>query len=275
MAPATRYELKDGKKVPVNPKLSENVYAYGGLWSSAEDISRWDIALAGSILVKDPAHRDIIYKPAKLENGTTVPAMAGWEFTHHPGFMEIKGSNGGFSAYLSRFTAGNELVCVTLITNEANIDLTTLARDIADAYKSGLGSGLDSEKVVTQESKFSVAETVARLKSTLAKQNIPVFAEFDHAKNAESVNMTLRPTQVLVLGNPKVGTNLMLDKQGVAVDLPLRLAVWEDERGRVWTGYENLGKMANDYDLKDQTDINKMNAFMTKLISSAVNVYMY
>lgn len=275
MEPATGYEVKDGKKTPVHPKLSKNMYAYGGLWSSAEDISRWDIALAGSILVKDAAHRDIIYKPAKLENGTTVPAMAGWEFTHHPGFMEIKGSNGGFSAYLSRFTAGSELVCVTLITNEENIDLTTLARDIADAYKSGLGSGLDPDKVVTQESKYGVAETVARLKSELAKQNIPVFAEFDHAKNAERVNMALRPTQVLVIGNPKVGTNLMLDNQGVALDLPLRLAVWQDERGRVWTGYENLGQMAKDYNLKSQETINKMDTFMTKLISNAVNVYGY
>lgn len=53
--------------MPVKADESQNMYAYGGLWSSAEDISRWDIALAGSVLVKDPAHRDIIYKPAKLK----------------------------------------------------------------------------------------------------------------------------------------------------------------------------------------------------------------
>lgn len=79
---ATGYQSVDGARRPVNASLSKNMYAYGGLWSSAEDISRWDIALAGSVLIKEPSHRDLIYKPAQLNNGTVVPAMAGWEFTH-------------------------------------------------------------------------------------------------------------------------------------------------------------------------------------------------
>ncbi|EBS7634789.1 serine hydrolase [Salmonella enterica] len=273
--PATGYKVVNGKRVPVKADESQNMYAYGGLWSSAEDISRWDIALAGSVLVKDPAHRDIIYKPAKLKNGTVVPAMAGWEFTHHPGFMEIKGSNGGFSAYLSRFTAGDELVCVTLITNKENVDLTTLARDIAEAYKTGLGSGLDPEKVITQESKFSVDETINRLKEQLTAKKIPVFAQFDHDENARSTEMKLRPTKVLVFGNPAVGTKLMLDKQGVALDLPLRIAVWQDARGRVWTGYENLDRLSQDYGITDTETLNKISRFMQELTSSADNVYKY
>lgn len=273
--PATGYRIVNGKRVPVQTDESQNMYAYGGLWSSAEDISRWDIALAGSVLVKDQAHRDIIYKPAKLKNGTAVPAMAGWEFTHHPGFMEIKGSNGGFSAYLSRFTAGDELVCVTLITNKENVDLTTLARDIAEAYKPGLGSGLDPDKVITQESKFNVDETVSRLKEQLAALKIPVFAQFDHDENAESTNMKLRPTKVLVFGNPSVGTKLMLDKQGVALDLPLRIAVWQDVRGRVWTGYENLDRLSQDYGITDTNTLNKISILMQDLTSNADNVYKY
>lgn len=273
--PATGYKVVNGKPKPVNADESQNMYAYGGLWSSAEDISRWDIALAGSVLVKDPAHRDIIYKPAKLENGTIVPAMAGWEFTHHPGFMEIKGSNGGFSAYLSRFTAGDELVCVTLITNKENVDLTTLARDIAEAYKTGLGSGLDPDKVITQESKFNVDETVDRLKKQLIAKKIPIFAQFDHDENARSTEMKLRPTKVLVFGNPAVGTKLMLDKQGVALDLPLRIAVWQDSRGRVWTGYENLDRLPQDYGITDTETLSKISRFMQELTSSADNVYQY
>jgi len=273
--PATGYRVVNGERMPVRADDSQNMYAYGGLWSSAEDISRWDIALAGSVLVKDPAHRDIIYKPAKLKNGTVVPAMAGWEFTHHPGFMEIKGSHGGFSAYLSRFTAGDELVCVTLITNKENVDLTTLARDIAEAYKSGLGSGLDPDKVITQESKFNVDETVNRLKDQLSALKIPVFAQFDHDENAKSTNMQLRPTKVLVFGNPSVGTKLMLDKQGVALDLPLRIAVWQDTRGRVWTGYENLERLSQDYGIKDADTLNKISSFMQDLTRNANNVYKY
>lgn len=67
------------------------------------------------------------------------------------GFSEIKGTTGGFSAYLSRFTAGDELVCVTMLTNKEGVDMTQVARDIAEAYKIGLGSGLNSEKIKTRK----------------------------------------------------------------------------------------------------------------------------
>ncbi|WP_136475475.1 serine hydrolase [Pseudomonas sp. DG56-2] len=270
---ATGYKSINGKNTAVSLEASNNLYAYGGLWSSAEDISRWDIALAGSVLLKDAAHRDTIYKPAKLKNGAVVPAMAGWEFTKHPGFLEIKGSNAGFSAYLSRFTAGDELVCVTLITNKQDVDMTALARDIAEAYKPGLGSGLDSDKVVNQESKFSVDETIARLKNDLQSKKIPVFAEFDHEKNARGTGMNVRPTKVLVLGNPSVGTKLILDKQGAALDLPLRVAVWQDERGRVWAGYENLDQLSQKYGVTDSVTLNKISQFMSTLVGNAVSVY--
>ena len=103
--PAVGYRDVQGKRAAVDPKSSANLFAFGNLWSSAEDISAWDIALAGGILVKREENRALIYKPTRLDNGATVPAMAGWEFTRHPGFMEIKGSAPGFSAYLSRFTA--------------------------------------------------------------------------------------------------------------------------------------------------------------------------
>ncbi|MBD9502743.1 serine hydrolase [Pseudomonas sp. PDM17] len=270
---ATGYRSVNGKNVAVGINESKNLYAYGGIWSSAEDISRWDIALAGSVLLKDAAHRDTIYKPAKLKNGSVVPAMAGWEFTRHPGFLEIKGSNAGFSAYLSRFTAGDELVCVTLITNKQDVDMTALGRDIAEAYKPGLGSGLDSDKVVNLESKFSVDETITRLKEDLALHKVPVFAEFDHEKNSRGTGSQLRPTKVLVLGNPNVGSKVMLDKQGAALDLPLRVAVWQDERGRVWAGYENLDQLSQKYGITDTATLDKMTRFMNDLLLKAVSVY--
>lgn len=202
-----------------------------------------------------------------------MPAMAGWEFTRHPGFLEIKGTTGGFSAYLSRFTAGDELVCVTMLTNKEGVDMTQVARDIAEAYKIGLGSGLNSEKIKNQESKFSVDETVSRLKAILKSEGVPVFTEIDHEKNAEGAGMNLRPTKVLVFGNPKVGTKLMQDKQGVALDLPLRVSVWQDKIGRVWVGYENLDDVAKTYDLQDKQTIDKIDNFMTKLVSRAVDAY--
>lgn len=85
--------------------------------------------------------------------------------------------------------------------------------------------------------------------------------------------MNLRPTKVLVFGNPKVGTKLMQDKQGIALALPLRVSVWQDKIGRVWVGYENLDDVAKTYDLHDQQTVDKIDNFMTKLVSRAVDVY--
>lgn len=271
--PATGYRLAGGALAAVEAKASANLFAFGALWSSAEDISLWDIALAGGILVKKEENRALIYQPTKLANGTVVAAMAGWEFTRHPGFMEIKGSAPGFSAYLSRFTAPADLVCVTLLANREGLDLTGLAREIAESYKAGLGAGATSDDVVTQESKYSVDETVARLEARLRALNVPVFAQFDHAENARQAGMQLRPTRVLVFGNPKVGTKLMQEQQAIALDLPLRLSVWEDERGRTWVSYRALDRLAAEAGITDRTTIVAMESALANLVARAVNVY--
>lgn len=271
--PATGYKDVKGVMTAVDPLPSRNLFAFGDIWSSAEDISDWDIALAGTTLVKDAADHALIYQPTKLDNGIVVPAMAGWEFTHHPGFMEVKGSAPGFSAYLSRFTDAKELVCVTLLTNKENVDLTGLARDIAAAYAAGLGSGLDSDKIVTQESKFDVDETAARLEAQLKAMNTPVFAVFDHADNAVKAGLQLRPTKVLVFGNPKVGTKLMQEDQVSALDLPLRVLVWQDDRGRIWIGYHAMSQLAADYGIADTTTLGALDQALAHLVEHAANVY--
>ncbi|CAN5360335.1 serine hydrolase [soil metagenome] len=273
--PATGYRATASGTVVVEAAASANLFAYASLWSSAEDISAWDIALAGGILVKKPEHRALIYKPTTLSGGAVVPAMAGWEFTRHPGFMEIKGSAPGFSAYLSRFTDPADLVCVTLLANKQGLDLTTLARDIADAYKRGLGAGQTSDKFVAQESKWSVDETVARFERLLKEQNIPIFAQFDHDDNARKADMTLRPTHVLVFGNPKVGTKLMQATQTAALDLPLRVTVWQDDRGRVWVGYRRLDAFAAEHGINDPETVATMARALDALVAKAVNVYEY
>lgn len=273
--PATGYRASPSGLVVVDASGSANLFAYASLWSSAEDISAWDVALAGGILVKQPANRALIYKPTTLANGTVVPAMAGWEFTRHPGFMEIKGSTPGFSAYLSRFTDPADLVCVTLLANKQGLDLTTLARDIADAYKRGLGAGQTNDKFVAQESKWSVDETVARLEKQLKAQDVPLFAAFNHDDNARKAEMSLRPTRVLVFGNPKVGTRLMQANQQSALDLPLRVTVWQDDRGRVWVGYRRLDALAEENGIKDPDTVATMARALDGLVAKAVNVYDY
>jgi len=260
---------------PVDPSSNDGLPGFSDLWSSAEDISFWDVGLAGSILVNKPADRELIYAPTRLRNGKVVPAVGGWEFTHHPGFMEVKGDAPGFSAYLSRFTSKDELVCVTLLSNREGVDLTGLARDIADSYMPGLGSGLDPDLVINQESKFSVDETFERFKAGLAAARIPLFATIDHGDNASKAGLAQAPAKVLVFGNPAVGTKLMQDNVAISLELPLRVAIWQDPRGRTWVSYHDVGALARDYGIKDPATVAAISKGLAKLTERAVNVYDY
>ena len=88
---ASGYAVKDGKITPVPAAARSSLRGFADIWSTPEEISFWDVCLAGSILVKDEKHRDMIYKPVRLDNGKIVQAMAGWQFLHHKGLMDIKG----------------------------------------------------------------------------------------------------------------------------------------------------------------------------------------
>lgn len=95
----------------------------------------------------------------------------------------------------------------------------------------------DSEGIVSIPSRHSVAETVAKLKSILAAKGIQLFAEVDHSGEAAKAGFRMPPTQLLIFGNPKAGTPLMLAAPGIALDLPLKILVWEDGQGKVWLSW--------------------------------------
>jgi uncharacterized protein (DUF302 family) len=162
-----------------------------------------------------------------------------------------------------------------LLTNKEGVDLTVLARSIADAYDNGLGSDADPKAVVAQESKFGVDDTVVRLTAQLAAAKVPLFATYDHGANARAVGLGLRPTKVLVFGNPQVGTRLMLDRQPSAIALPLRILVWEDARKRVWVGYPNMEMFAVEYGLQDSATLDGLTHLLDGLVDRTVNVYAY
>lgn len=270
---ASGYKAVNGQLQRQDLIESSALKGFADLWASAEDISTWDIALAGSVLIKKPENRDLVYKPTKLDNGKIVPAMAGWQFPKHNGLMDIKGSVPGFSAYLSRFTIPSELVCVTFMANKEGVDFTNLARQVAAAFSDKLGSGVDDNSLFTSESVYSVDETVARIESELKTLNIPVFAKFDHALNAKEVNMNLRPTQIIVFGAPSVGTKLMQENQSIAIELPLRIMVWEDANGSVWTAFPQMDQLAAKYNLQGNPIIGKMQVLLQNLVTKAGSVY--
>lgn len=267
---ATGYNQKF-EVMPFNDSAA--LKGFGDVWASAEDVSFWDIGLAGSTLIEKAENRDLIYKPTTLSNGQVVPAMAGWEFPHHRGLLEIKGSVGGFSSYLSRFTDPSELLCVTLLANKDGIDFTNLARRIASAFNIDLSSGYNDDELYLYESVFSVQESMARVESELKKLNIPVFAKFDQVKMAEMAHLELRPTQVIVFGSPSVGTLLMQANQSITLDLPLKIAIWEDAKGSVWVAFPQMDKLAEKYSHIDRAVLHKMQKLLEKIVEKSANIY--
>jgi uncharacterized protein (DUF302 family)/uncharacterized membrane protein YidH (DUF202 family) len=93
--------------------------------------------------------------------------------------------------------------------------------------------------IVTIPSNHSVDETVAKLKGILQAKGVTLFALVDHSGEAERVGMKMRPTKLLIFGNPKGGTPLMVAAPGVAIDLPLKILVSEDAQGKVWISYNS------------------------------------
>src|SRR6185369_1957729 len=102
---------------------------------------------------------------------------------------------------------------------------------------------------------------------------VPVFAVFDHGENAHKVEMQLRPTRVVVFGNPKVGTKLMQDSQAAALDLPLRVSIWQDSRGRVWLSRHSLANLTREYGINDAATVTAMERMLEGVVSRTANVY--
>lgn len=93
----------------------------------------------------------------------------------------------------------------------------------------------------TVPSDHAVAETIDRIEAAVKAQGMTVFARVDHAGEAARVGLTMRPTQVLIFGNPRGGTPIMVARPTSAIDLPLKALAWEDEDGKVWLTYNTVG----------------------------------
>ena len=94
-----------------------------------------------------------------------------------------------------------------------------------------------ADSMVKMQSAHSVQETADRFAEIAESKGLNIFARIDHQKNAEAVDLDLRPTQLIIFGNPKVGTLLMQCEQSMGLDLPLKVLVTEDEKQQVWLSY--------------------------------------
>jgi uncharacterized protein (DUF302 family) len=102
----------------------------------------------------------------------------------------------------------------------------------------GVQSGPD-RGMVSLKSPHSPADTLSRLEAQLKQRNLAVVARVDHAAGAQRVNQSLRPTEVVIFGNPQAGTPLMQCAQGVGIDLPMKALVWADAGGQTWLAYND------------------------------------
>ena len=104
--------------------------------------------------------------------------------------------------------------------------------------------GFAADGLFAEKSTFTVKETMDRFEENAKQRGLNIFARIDHAAGAAKVGKTLRPTEVLIFGNPQGGTPFMECAQTVGIDLPLKALVWEDSQGQVWLGYNDPAFLA-------------------------------
>ena len=107
--------------------------------------------------------------------------------------------------------------------------------------------------LITTQSRRSVKATIDSLEASLKENGVNIFARIDHAVGAASVGMALRPTELLIFGNPRAGTPLMQAKQTIGIDLPLKVLAWEDASGSVWVTYNDPAWLAARHGLGEGT----------------------
>jgi uncharacterized protein (DUF302 family) len=107
--------------------------------------------------------------------------------------------------------------------------------------------------LLSVESHFDPQQTLERFEAEVQAKGLTVFARIDHAAGAATVGMPLRPTTVLIFGNPKGGTPLMQASQLVGLELPLKVLVWQDAGGKTWLSYVDPANLAKRYTLPPQT----------------------
>ena len=100
---------------------------------------------------------------------------------------------------------------------------------------------MSANGIVDTLSNHSVDQTVERLKGILLSKGVTLFALIDHSGEAERAGLFMRPTKLLIFGNPQAGTPVMVASPGAALDLPLKILVWERADGTVWVSYNDVG----------------------------------
>ncbi len=118
-------------------------------------------------------------------------------------------------------------------------------------------------------SKYSVKETANRIVEQIEAEDWHLFARIDHSGEAKKKGIELRPTEVILFGNPSIGTKLMQDNQTSAIDLPVKAMIWEDKVGKVTIGYNTTVWLKKRHQLTDEETLKQIAAVLDNVCISA------
>jgi uncharacterized protein (DUF302 family) len=126
-----------------------------------------------------------------------------------------------------------------------------MERFIISVSVTGVSRMKTGEGIISKASKYSVPETLDRVDALLQSKGIKIFVRVDHSGEAEKVGLKMAPTQLLIFGNPKGGTPIMLAAPTAAIDLPLKALAWQDADGKVWLSYNDPEYIKKRFGLTD------------------------
>jgi len=127
-----------------------------------------------------------------------------------------------------------------------------------------------SDGIVRMKSAYPIGETIERLKKNVADKGIKFFNEIDQSKLAADAGIKLRPSVLLIFGNPPLGTQFITANANAGLDWPVRLLVFENEKGEVWTAYTDFDWIARRHGIENRKDQFKMASSVIESITSSV-----
>lgn len=127
-----------------------------------------------------------------------------------------------------------------------------------------------ADGLIAVKSPRGVDESMDRLEALVRQRGLNVFARIDHAAGASRIGASLRPTQLLIFGNPQGGTPFMQCAQELGIDLPLKALVWEDAAAQVWIGYNDPGYLARRHGVESCPVVDGLRKALSGLVDGVV-----
>jgi uncharacterized protein (DUF302 family)/uncharacterized membrane protein YidH (DUF202 family) len=175
---------------------------------------------------------------ALITVGVIVNGFAGW---HHLRLVRELDRN-----ETSHSRPSTQAVAIAFFLALVGLAMAIYLVSVRSSTRSQAGNGKEismtlsrGKGIIDTPSNHTVDQTVERLKRILEAKGVTLFALVDHSGEAEKAGMTMRPTKLLIFGSPKAGTPVMLAAPTIAIDLPLKILIWEDSHGKVWVSYNS------------------------------------